>query len=193
MTTATGPIRPEPTLHETLHTAEEIEHQLTEHWQEYAAFQIRLDELRSAQESLRRMADSVTAAAEASKGITATLALLIGNGHEPGPWGARMLALASEAVGEVLVNTAMHSEATSTQAGMKRHADWLLISLSDNGTGGATFAAGGELSRLRGRIREVGGMISISSEPGTGTTVTVALPLTEPDNGSTGTAPRARG
>lgn len=178
MTTATGSARPEPTFHETLRTADEIEQRLTEHWQEYSAFQTRLDELRSAQWSLRRTADSVNAAKGASHGIAATVASLIGAGHEPVGWGARMLALASETVSEILINTAMHTKATSIQAGMKRHAGWLLISLADNGTGGATFTPDGELSRLRTRIREAGGMISIDSEPGTGMTVTVALPLT---------------
>lgn len=184
MTAATGPSRPEPTLQETLSTADEIEHHLTEHWQEYSAFQARLDELRSSREALRKMADSVNAATEAGQGISATLALLVGQGHEPDPWGASILALASEAVGEVLLNTALHSKATSTQAGLKRHAGWLLISLSDNGIGGAAFTPDGELSRLRDRIRDSGGMMSLDSEPssgtGTGTTVTIALPLEAP-------------
>lgn len=180
MTTATGPSRSEPTLQETLSTADEIEQHLSEHWREYSAFQTRLDELRSAQESLRRMASSVNAATEASQGIAATLALLIGQGREPDAWAVRMLTLASEAVGEILFNTAVHSDATSTQAGMKRHAGWLLISLSDNGVGGAVFTPDGQLSRLRDRIRDSGGMIWIDSEPGTGTSVTLALPLTEP-------------
>lgn len=188
MTTATGSPRPEPTLHETLHTADKIEQQLSEHWQEYSAFQTRLDELRSAQESLRRMADSVNAAKAASQGIDATLASLIGAGREPDAWGAKMLALASEAVREILINTAMHSGATSTQVGMKRHSDWLLISLADNGVGGARFTPDGELSRLRSRVRDAGGMISLDSEPGsgagTGTTVTIALPLSQPSRGS---------
>lgn len=195
MTTMTGPPRPEPSLRETLSTADEIELQLTEHWQEYSAFQTRLDELRSAQEALRRMAGSVNAATEAGQGISATLASLIGHGRTPDAWGAEMLALASEAVGEILLNTAVHSGATSTQAGLKRHAGWLLISLADNGSGGATFTPDGELSRLRERIREAGGMISIDSEPrsgtetsssansGTGTSVTVALPLAAPGPG----------
>lgn len=190
MTTMTGPPRPEPSLRETLSTADEIELQLTEHWQEYSEFQTRLDELRSAQEALRRMAGSVNAATEAGQGIPATLASLIGHGQAPDAWGAEMLALASDAVGEILLNTAMHSGATSTQAGMKRHAGWLLISLADNGVGGAAFTPDGELSRLRDRIRAAGGMISIDSEPdsdassdpgsGTGTSVTVALPLAVP-------------
>lgn len=183
-TTASGSSRPGPTLYETLRTGDQIESQLSEHWQEYSAFQARLDELRSAQESLRRMAGSVSAATEASQGITATLAMLISQGQEPEAWEAAMLALASEAVGEVLINTAMHSNATSTQAGMKRHAGWLLVSLSDNGRGGAAFTPDGGLARIRDRIRDSGGMISIDSEPGTGTTVTVALPLSQPSRGS---------
>jgi len=183
-TTVTGSPRPEPTLDETLRTGDQIESQLSEHWQEYSAFQARLNELRSAQESLRKMANSVSAATEASRGITATLAMLITQGREPDAREAAMLALASEAVGEVLINTAMHSYATSTQAGMKRHAGWLLVSLSDNGVGGAKFRPNGELSRLRSRIRDAGGMISLDSEPGTGTTVTIALPLSQPSRGS---------
>lgn len=186
MTTMTGPSRPQPTLQETLSTADEIEQHLGEHWQEYSTFRTRLEELRSAQEALRKMAGSVNAATEASHGIVATLALLIEQGEEPDPWRARMLALASDTVGEILLNTATHSNATSTQAGMKRHDGWLLISLADNGEGGATFTPDGELSRLRARIRDAGGMLSLDSEPGTGTTITVALPLAPSANPSTG-------
>lgn len=191
MTTATEPSRPEPTIQETLSTADEIEQHLAEHWQEYSAFQTRLHALRTSREELRKMADSVNAATKAGQGITATLALLVGQNRqdrEPDPWEASILALASEAVGEVLLNTAIHSKATSTQAGMKRHAGWLLISLADNGVGGATFTPDGELSRLRGRIRAAGGMLSIdselSSDTGTGTTVTLALPLMRPGTAS---------
>ncbi len=123
MTTTSGSPRPEPTLQDRLTTADTLEQQLGEHWQEYAAFQSRLDDLRSAQESLRWMVDSVNAAKSASHGIEATLASLVGRDRQADAWSARLLALASEAVAEVLINTAMHSQATSTQAGLKRQAD----------------------------------------------------------------------
>lgn len=183
MTTATGPTRPEPDLYDRLRTADEVEHQLSEHWQLYAAVQDQLDDLRSTRDSLRRLASGVNAVTGASTGIVATLASLIETGgaaEAEDDWGSRMLTLASDAVGEILLNTAMHSQATSTTAGLKRHAGWLLVSLSDNGVGGASFTPDGELSRVRTRIREAGGMISLDSDPGTGTTVTFALPLVPP-------------
>ena len=177
-------------LIEQLNNADVVEKQLLEHWEEYAVFQEKLTELRSSQDSLRGILQSVKAARTTGQGLDATLALLISgtSDHESGgdAWRDRIWTLACDAIGEVLVNTALHSRATSTNAGLKRHADWLLISVADNGRGGASVTTGGGLHLIQERVRQVGGLFSLDSIPGTGTTVTIALPLVEPTatNGS---------
>ncbi len=170
-------------LVEQLTNAEAVEKQLLEHWEEYAVLRDKLAELRASQDSLRFILEGVKSARSTGQGLDATLALLI-NGHagirEDDAWRERVWTLAREAVAEVLINTALHSGATSTNAGLKRHADWLLISVADNGRGGAAIAPGGGLHLIQERVRLGGGLFSLDSQAGTGTTVTIALPLVEP-------------
>lgn len=190
--TADGPSATDSgSLVEQLNNADVVEKQLLEHWDEYAVFQEKLTELRSSQDSLRSILRSVKAARTTSQGLDATLALLVAgeSEREPGTdsWRDRIWTLACDAVAEVLINTALHSGATSSNAGLKRHSDWLLISVADNGRGGATIASGGGLHRIQERVRTAGGLFSLDSPEGTGTTVTIALPLVE-----SVTTPRAR-
>lgn len=171
-------------LVDQLKSADAVEQQLLEHWGEYAVFQEKLTELRSSQDTLRGILRGVKAAKSTSQGLDATLALLIAGqtALEPGKdsWRDRIWALACEAIGEVLLNTALHSRASSTNAGLKRHSDWLLISVADNGRGGASITPGGALHLIQERVRNIGGLFSLDSTEGTGTTVTIALPLVEP-------------
>lgn len=171
-------------LVEQLNNADVVEKQLLEHWDEYVVFQEKLTELRSSQDSLRSILRSVKAARTTSQGLDATLALLVSgeSEREPGTdsWRDRIWTLACDAVAEVLINTALHSGATSTNAGLKRHSDWLLISVADDGRGGASISTGGGLHLIQERVRTAGGLFSLDSPEGTGTTVTIALPLVEP-------------
>ncbi len=170
-------------LVEQLTNAEVVEKQLLEHWEEYAVLRDKLTDLRASQDSLRFILEGVKAARSTGQGLDATLALLV-NGHageaETDVWRERVWTMAREAVAEVLINTALHSGATSLNAGLKRHGDWLLISVADNGRGGAAIPPGGGLHLIQERVRLAGGLFSLDSPEGTGTTVTIALPLVEP-------------
>jgi len=171
-------------LVDQLNNADVVEKELLEHWDEYAVFQEKLTELRSSQDSLRGILRGVKAARSTRHGLDTTLALLVAGESRLEPakdsWRDRIWTLAGDAIGEVLLNTALHGKATSTNAGLKRHSDWLLISVADNGRGGATIAPGGGLHLIQERIRNIGGLFSLDSAEGTGTTVTIALPLVEP-------------
>ncbi len=192
MTQQTMDAAPAPgtaSLVEQLTNAEAVEKELQEHWEEYAVLRDKLTELLASQDSLRFMVEGVKAARSTGQGLDATLALLINaddGTNDDDVWRERMWTLAREAVAEVLINTAIHSGATSTNAGLKRHADWLLISIADNGRGGAAITPGGGLRLIQERVRLASGLFSIDSLEGTGTTVTIALPLVEPTatNGS---------
>jgi signal transduction histidine kinase len=80
-------------------------------------------------------------------------------------------------VAEALTNTAKHSHAGEVQVSVRRAATGLLISVSDDGVGGASLAKGHGLAGLEDRVQAAGGVLSLVSPPGGGTTLTVALPL----------------
>ena len=59
---------------------------------------------------------------------------------------------------------------------VERDGDRLLVSVSDDGRGGATDAPGGGLAGLRDRVRAVDGPFALDTPPAGGTTVTVEVP-----------------
>jgi signal transduction histidine kinase len=77
---------------------------------------------------------------------------------------------------EALTNVAKHSGATSANVSIKRERGWLKLEISDNGRGGADPDNGSGLHGLRDRILALDGSFSITSPPGHGTTIRVAIP-----------------
>jgi signal transduction histidine kinase len=80
-------------------------------------------------------------------------------------------------VAESLTNVAKHSRATEAQVSVQRLATGLLVSISDDGVGGASLAKGHGLAGLDDRVRAAGGVLSLDSPEGQGTRITAALPL----------------
>jgi len=80
-------------------------------------------------------------------------------------------------VAEALTNVAKHSRATEVHVSVQRLATGLLVSISDDGVGGASLAKGHGLAGLDDRVRAAGGVLSLESPEGRGTTITAALPL----------------
>jgi signal transduction histidine kinase len=78
---------------------------------------------------------------------------------------------------EVLANAAKHSSATKIAIRAVGQRDVLLLSVADDGTGGADPARGTGLSGLAQRVAVVDGRLTIASPPGGPTKVTVELPL----------------
>jgi signal transduction histidine kinase len=52
-----------------------------------------------------------------------------------------------------------------------------MISVADDGVGGASLAKGHGLAGLADRVQAAGGVMNLDSTAATGTTLTVALPL----------------
>jgi signal transduction histidine kinase len=52
----------------------------------------------------------------------------------------------------------------------------LLVSVADDGVGGASQAIGSGLSGLADRVEAQGGALTLASDPGEGTTLTAELP-----------------
>jgi signal transduction histidine kinase len=78
---------------------------------------------------------------------------------------------------ELLANAAKHSLANTIAIRAVGAQDMLLLSVADDGTGGADPARGTGLSGLTQRVAVVDGRLTIASPPGGPTKITVELPL----------------
>ena len=80
-------------------------------------------------------------------------------------------------VAEALTNVAKHSRASEVQVSVQRIATGLLVTVSDDGVGGASLAKGHGLAGLDVRVRAAGGVLAVDSPVGDGTRLTAALPI----------------
>lgn len=77
---------------------------------------------------------------------------------------------------ESLTNIARHSDATEASVQIRREGNWLRITVTDNGRGGADPDKGSGLRGLRDRITALDGGFALSSPEGRGTRLTVEIP-----------------
>jgi signal transduction histidine kinase len=77
---------------------------------------------------------------------------------------------------EALTNTVKHAEASHLSMSARRENGTLLLSIADDGVGGAVARRGSGLSGLRDRVAAHGGTLQILSPQGAGTRIEVALP-----------------
>jgi len=77
---------------------------------------------------------------------------------------------------ELLANVAKHGRATAAAISVTEQDGELVMTVTDDGTGGARITAGGGLAGLRERVQTVDGRLVLVSPDGGPTTVTVALP-----------------
>ena len=92
---------------------------------------------------------------------------------------------------EALSNAARHAHAPDLRVFLAGQADRIELVVEDEGAGfdaGATHAGIG-LTSMRERIRQVGGEMTLFSEPGEGTTIRVRIPVEERAQDETATAP----
>jgi signal transduction histidine kinase len=81
------------------------------------------------------------------------------------------------AASEALTNAIKHSGATDIEIRVGRADDSLVVTVSDNGTGGAATTAGHGLAGLVERMRGSGGTLDVHSPVGGPTLVSARLPL----------------
>ena len=81
-------------------------------------------------------------------------------------------------INEALTNTAKHAHATSMDVRVAADGGLLRICVRDDGRGGADPTHGTGLVGLIDRVEALGGLLTLRSPPGAGTTLQVALPLT---------------
>ena len=80
-------------------------------------------------------------------------------------------------VSEALTNATKHAEASRIDVSLAPRDGALLLSIRDDGVGGATSGQGSGLVGLRDRVEALGGTIRIESPLGAGTLLAVELPL----------------
>ncbi len=79
-------------------------------------------------------------------------------------------------VSEAVTNAVKHAEASRIGLRVVREGGHLLISVRDNGCGGAAIRPGAGLAGLSDRVAAAGGSLSLHSAPRQGTVVEVVLP-----------------
>jgi signal transduction histidine kinase len=77
---------------------------------------------------------------------------------------------------EGLTNAVKHAHATKIVLSAGRRNQQLVVSIADDGVGGAIIGQGSGLRGLSDRIAALGGTLRIDSAPGAGTTLTAELP-----------------
>jgi signal transduction histidine kinase len=78
---------------------------------------------------------------------------------------------------EALANAAKHSQASRIDVTLRESDGGLVLSVRDDGVGGADAAGGSGLVGLTDRVEALGGSIRVDSLPGKGTKITAELPL----------------
>jgi PAS domain S-box-containing protein len=83
---------------------------------------------------------------------------------------------------EALANVAKHAQASQIEVSLASHDASLVVSIRDDGVGGAYRGRGSGLVGLQDRVEALGGTIKIDSSAGCGTCVVATLPIaTKPD------------
>jgi signal transduction histidine kinase len=85
-------------------------------------------------------------------------------------------AIAYFCAAELLANVTKHSGASRVAIGVREQGSGLVISVTDDGSGGARLVSGGGLAGLRERVQTVDGRLEVDSPAGGPTIVTVELP-----------------
>jgi signal transduction histidine kinase len=78
---------------------------------------------------------------------------------------------------------AKYARATAARVSLRHEGEELMVSVSDDGVGGADQSAGSGLRGLDDRLAAVGGKLIIDSPKGGGTRLIAALPC-DPNEGS---------
>ena len=86
-------------------------------------------------------------------------------------------------IAEALTNAAKHARASTVSVHIEVAGDVLLLTVRDDGAGGADFTRGTGLAGLKDRVEALGGRIFLDSPRGAGTSLRVELPLAASNGG----------
>jgi signal transduction histidine kinase len=143
-----------------------------------------ISELRAAVQEIRELAQGIHPSILTTQGLAAALETLADRCPVPvvvradleGRLPPQVEATAYFAASEALANVAKYAGATHAEVTAERRDGRLIVSVADDGVGGADAAMGSGLRGLVDRVAAVGGELSVSSPAGGGTTIRVSLP-----------------
>lgn len=81
---------------------------------------------------------------------------------------------------EALTNVVRHARATSVSLGLARVGDSVVLTVTDDGTGGADVRRGTGIHGMHERAQMVGGSLTVSTPDGGGTTIRLSVPAAGP-------------
>jgi signal transduction histidine kinase len=87
---------------------------------------------------------------------------------------------------EALTNTAKHSHATHVSITVEVDDRRAVLTIRDDGVGGADPSRGSGLIGLHDRVETLGGALAVHSEPGAGTVLTAQIPIAAPSTAEPG-------
>jgi PAS domain S-box-containing protein len=144
-----------------------------------------LDTVTEATAELRELARGIHPALLTGKGLAAAVDVLADRAPVPVEvqcmlserLPAPIEAAAYYVVAEALTNVARYAEATRVTVCIARRSGSALVSVEDDGIGGASSDAGSGIRGLVDRIDALGGSLTVRSEAGKGTRIAAQIPL----------------
>jgi PAS domain S-box-containing protein len=143
-----------------------------------------LDSARSAIDELRELSHGIHPAALTDGGLAAAVQTLTSRTSLP-----VVLEIADErypdtvesaayfVVAEALTNVTKYAQASTARVTTTETAGRLVLTVEDDGIGGARTADGGGLAGLADRLAALDGTLTVSSQPGEGTYIRAEIPL----------------
>jgi signal transduction histidine kinase len=143
------------------------------------------EEAQLAVKELRELARGIHPALLSDRGLGAALEALASRAPIPvtvsgvpeAPLREPVEAAAYFVTAEALTNVAKYARASEASVELATEDDCLRVSVRDDGVGGADPSTGSGLRGLCDRVEALDGRLEIESPPGSGTTLTVKLPL----------------
>jgi signal transduction histidine kinase len=145
-------------------------------------------EAKAAMTELRSIARGIHPAVLEDRGLDAALSAIAARApipvrirvQLPERLGATIEGAAYYVVSEALTNIAKHAHATQAtvciQVGHRDHRETVIVTITDDGTGGAGFVPGGGLAGLHDRVAAIGGTLHLDSPAYGPTTLTAEIP-----------------
>ena len=145
------------------------------------------EEVRSVLEALVKTSRGIHPAILSQGGLAAALSVLARrspvpvevDGQTEGPLPDEVEVAAYYVAAEAITNTAKHAHASVLEMEVTASDGTLSLVVRDDGIGGADRRGGSGLIGLHDRVDALGGAIEIDSPPGSGTSITVRLPIVD--------------